>query len=129
MPAAAFNDFHSAAYDPLEQSAGSQFGVPPNLLASIRTRGERSNANQVSPAGARTVYQITAPTRNGIIKNYGFDPWSSPQSAAQGAAAVLAEGYKRTGSWDGAVQQYIGGTDPANYGPQTSAYTSRVTGQ
>lgn len=91
-------------------------------------RGERSNADQVSPAGARTVYQITPQTRAGIMRNYGFDPWSSPEAAARGAAAILKEGYQRTGSWGGAVRQYIGGLDPANYGPVTAAYVSRVQG-
>jgi soluble lytic murein transglycosylase-like protein len=103
--------------------------VPPSLLAAIRTRGERSNANQVSSAGARTVYQIIPQTRAGIIRNYGLDPWESPEKAALGAAAVLSENYKRTGNWNAAVQQYIGGLDPANYGPITSAYVSRVTGE
>jgi hypothetical protein len=45
-----------------------------------------------------------------------------------GAAAILREGYQRTGSWGGAVQQYIGGTNPANYGPVTAAYDARVMG-
>lgn len=103
--------------------------MPPQVLASVRTRGERSNANQVSPAGAQTVYQIIPSTRHGISQNYGFDPYASPLNAARGAAAVLAEGYRRTGSWQGAVQQYIGGTDPENYGPQTASYTTRVMGQ
>jgi soluble lytic murein transglycosylase-like protein len=102
--------------------------VPVDLLGSIRTRGERSNADQVSPAGARSVYQITPQTRAGIIRNYGFDPWSSPYAAAMGAAAILREGYQRTGSWEGSTQQYIGGLDPAKYGPQTGAYVDRVMG-
>lgn len=82
----------------------------------------------MSSAGARTVYQITPETRAGIIHNYGFDPWASPQAAAMGAAAILREGYRRTGDWGHAVQQYIGGVDPANYGPTTGAYTARVMG-
>lgn len=98
------------------------------MLAAVRTRGERSNADQVSSAGARTVYQITPETRAGIIRNYGFDPWSSPEAAAAGAAAILREGFRRTGNWTGAVRQYIGGLDPSNYGPQTAAYVERVTG-
>lgn len=98
------------------------------LLAAVRKRGERSNANQVSSAGARTVYQIIPQTRDGIVRNYGFDPWSSPESAAMGAAAVLREGFQRTGNWNGAVRQYIGGLEPANYGPVTNSYVSRVMG-
>jgi hypothetical protein len=45
-----------------------------------------------------------------------------------GAAALLHEGFQRTGNWATAAQQYIGGTDPANYGPQTAAYVQRVFG-
>lgn len=63
------------------------------------------------------------------MRNYGFDPWASPQNAAMGAAAILREGYQRTGNWGGAVTQYIGGVDPSNYGPTTSAYVGRVWGE
>ena len=124
------NSFRDPTYDQADQIAAQQFGVPVDVLRSIRLNGERSNANQVSSKGARSPYQIIPQTRQGIINNYGFDPLSSPLNAARGAAAVLAEGYKRTGTWQGAVQQYVGGSGPAS--PQNQAirdaYTQRVLG-
>lgn len=62
------------------------------------------------------------------MRNYGFDPWQSPEAAVRGAAAILRENYQRTGDWGRAVQQYIGGLDPSNYGPTTGAYVDRVMG-
>jgi hypothetical protein len=118
--------YKDPVYAAADQSASEVAGIPPGLLTSIRTVGEKSNANQVSSAGAETPYQFTPATRQLIIKKYNIDPLSSPQAAALGAAYLLKEGIQRTGSAAGAVTQYIGGTDPANWGGQTRAYTNRV---
>jgi hypothetical protein len=118
--------YKDPVYAAADQSASEVAGIPPGLLTSIRTVGEKSNANQVSSAGATTPYQFTPATRDLIIKKYKIDPTSSPQAAALGAAYLLKEGIQRTGSAAGAVTQYIGGTDPANWGGQTRAYTNRV---
>jgi hypothetical protein len=118
--------YKDPVYAAADQSASEVAGIPPGLLTSIRTVGEKSNANQVSSAGATTPYQFTPTTRQLIIKKYNIDPLSSPQAAALGAAYLLKEGIQRTGSAAGAVTQYIGGTDPANWGGQTRAYTNRV---
>lgn len=122
----AFNSYQSSAYGPLEEQAGREFGVPPQVLARVRTRGERSNANQVSEVGARSVYQITPETRRLIIKQYGFDPWSSPQNAARGAAIVLRDMKRTFGDWNGAMVGYHGGNDPKNHGRRTRAYAQRT---
>ena len=124
----AFHDYASPAYAPLEARFEQQYGLPAGLLARIRTRGERSNADQVSPAGARTVYQFTPQTRQLFMDRYHIDPWSSPEAGAQAAALHLRETYDRTGSWDRAVTEYIGGPDPRRWGPQTRAYRQRVNG-
>lgn len=118
--------FRDPVYAAADQAASEAAGIPPGLLTSIRVAGEKSNANQVSSAGATTPYQITPTTRAAIIKKYGIDPSASPEAAALGAAYLLKEGIQRTGSAAGAVTQYIGGTDPANWGGQTRAYTNRV---
>lgn len=118
--------YKDPVYAAADQAASEAAGIPPGLLTSIRVAGEKSNANQVSSAGATTPYQITPTTRQLIIKKYGIDPAASPEAAALGAAYVLKEGIQRTGSAAGAVTQYIGGTDPANWGGQTRAYTNRV---
>jgi hypothetical protein len=118
--------YKDPVYAAADQSASEVAGIPAGLLTSIRTVGEKSNANQVSSAGATTPYQFTPATRDLIIKKYKIDPTSSPQAAALGAAYLLKEGIQRTGSAAGAVTQYIGGTDPANWAGQTRAYTNRV---
>lgn len=118
--------YKDPVYAAADEAASSAAGIPPGLLSSIRLAGEKSNANQVSSAGATTPYQITPDTRASIIKKYGIDPMASPEAAALGAAYLLKEGMQRTGSAAGAVTQYIGGTDPANWGGQTRAYTNRV---
>jgi len=108
--------YKDPVYAAADQAASDAAGIPPGLLTSIRTVGERSNANQVSSAGARTPYQVTPDTRDLLIKKYKIDPWESPQAAALGAAYLLKEGIQRTGSAAGAVTQYIGGVDPKNWG-------------
>lgn len=118
--------YKDPVYAAADEAASNAAGIPPGLLTSIRVAGEKSNANQVSSAGATTPYQITPATRQLIIKKYNIDPASSPEAAALGAAYLLKEGMQRTGSAAGAVTQYIGGTDPANWGGQTRAYTNRV---
>lgn len=118
--------YRDPVYAAADQAASEAAGIPPGLLTSIRVAGEKSNANQVSSAGATTPYQITPVTRDLIIKKYKIDPTASPEAAALGAAYLLKEGIQRTGSAAGAVTQYIGGTDPANWGGQTRAYTNRV---
>lgn len=113
-------------YDQLEAQIGPELGVPPELLRAIRTRGERSNANQVSEAGARSVYQFIPETRQAFINQYGVDAWANPHSAVRAAALHLRESYQRTGDWDRAVVEYHGGTDPRQHGPRTRAYAERV---
>src|SRR5205085_2550360 len=99
------------------------------MLATIRTRGERSNADQVSEAGARTVYQIIPQTRAAIQRQYGVDPYASPRLAARGAALLLRESLARNnGNHAAAFAEYHGGTDRRQWGPRTRAYVSRTAG-
>lgn len=118
--------YRDPAYGQVEASLERQYGVPRNILMAVRTRGERSNADQVSEAGARTVYQIIPETRAAIQQRHGFDPWASPENAARGAAVLLAESFRRTGDWNRAVTEYHGGTNPRNWGARTRAYSRRV---
>jgi len=106
--------FRDPAYDSADAYAAKLTGVPVELISRVRLLGERSNAGQVSSAGANTPYQITPETRQGIIKNYGIDPWSSPQNAALGAAYVLREQAGAPRAWTPeamtrAVGGYFGG--------------------
>lgn len=120
--------YTSDLYDEIEAPLEKEFGLPAGGMRAIRTRGERSNSDQVSSAGARSVYQIIPETAAAIKAKYGFDPLKDERSAARGAAIVLRDGMRMNGNWKGAVRHYIGGSDPANHGPVTSAYVARVTG-
>ena len=113
-------------YQRLARMSEEKYGLPQGILDAIRTRGERSNANQVSESGARSVYQFIPQTRRGFIKNYGIDPWAGPEQATEAAALHLRDDYRRTGSWDNAIVRYHGGSNSRNWGPRTQAYARRV---
>lgn len=144
-PGSVFPESYSdPAYDAAERYASQLTGVPAELIRAARMNGERSNASQVSPAGARTPYQIIPGTRSGIQKNYKIDPWSNPQNAALGAAYVLWEqaGRPRAGQWTPEhAQRAIGGyfagaagaanpfrTDIGDGNLNVGQYTQRVLG-
>jgi hypothetical protein len=113
----------------LASMAEQEVGLPEGLLRSILTKGERSNADQVSSAGARTPFQVIPETRQALIKKYGVDAYESPESAAKAAALVLKEGLDRNkGDVRQAVGEYIGGVNRKNWGPTTMAYIDRVSG-
>jgi hypothetical protein len=114
----------------LASMAEQDVGLPNGLLRSILTKGERSNADQVSSAGARTPFQVIPETRQALIKKYGVDAYESPESAAKAAALVLKEGLDRNkGDVRQAVGEYIGGVNRKNWGPVTQSYIDRVAGQ
>lgn len=121
--------YKDPTYDALDAQITKELGLPSGLLSGIRLRGERSNADQVSSAGAKSVYQITPTTRDLFLKKYGVDAYASPASAAKVAGLHLRESLDRNkGDASAAAREYIGGTDPSNYGPVTAAYVQRVTG-
>lgn len=114
-------------YASLDTSTEQKLGLPVGSLSSIRLNGERSNHDEVSSAGARTVYQFTPATRNAILKKYGIDVTLSPQNASEGAGLLIKEGLDRNGGdLAAAVGEYIGGLDRQNWGRQTKAYVNRV---
>lgn len=113
----------------LATATEAKLGLPDGLLAAIVTKGERSNHDQVSEAGARTVFQIIPSTRKAAIDKYGVDPYLSPENAAEVAGLLLKDSLQRNkGDIPTAVAEYHGGTDRANWGPRTRAYVSRVVG-
>lgn len=121
--------YKDPAYAQADQQASSAVGLPPGLLTAVRVQGEKSNADQVSSAGAQTPYQITASTRQGVLDQTGVDAYASPQAAAYAAAYVLKQNMGRYGGDPvQAVAAYNGGTDPNSWGPGVMAYAKRVTG-
>lgn len=110
-------------------AAGDKLGLPPGLLGAIVTRGERTNADQVSSAGAKTPFQIIPATRDAALKKYGVDAYLSPENAAEVSGRLLKDSLTRNnGNVQKAVAEYIGGTDQSNWGPVTRSYVQRVTG-
>jgi len=111
-------------------SAEDEFDIPSGLMQSIVVNGERSNSNQVSPAGARTVFQVIPATRNALKQKYGVDAYSPDlKEQARAGALLIKEGLDRNKQDPAAaVAEYHGGTNPRNHGPITNAYTDRVMG-
>lgn len=117
-------------YADLAATMEGKFGLPSGLLHNIITKGERSNADQVSSAGAKTVAQITPSTRNLALKKFGVDAYASAENALEVAARILKESLDRNdGSVTEAVAEYHAGTNPRARGPINRAYVARVTGQ
>ena len=112
----------------LAANTEQKLGLPSGLLVSVLTRGERSNADQVSEAGARTPFQIIPSTRKAVLDKYGIDAYLNPQTAAEAAGLLLKESLDRNqGNIVLAAAEYHGGTDPKNWGPRTKAYMQRVS--
>lgn len=129
MANSAPNSYKDPFWTDLATATEAKLGLPQGLLAAVVTKGERSNADQVSEAGARTPFQIIPATRKAAIDKYGIDPYISPENAAEVAGLLLKESLTRNkGDAATAVAEYHGGTNPANWGPRTKAYVARVLG-
>lgn len=103
--------------------------LPTGLLKNIMLHGEKSNADQVSSAGAKTVFQIIPSTRDQVLKKYGVDAYLNDKNAAMAAGLLLKESLTRNkGNIEAAVGEYHGGTDRKNWGPVNKAYRQRVVG-
>jgi hypothetical protein len=114
-------------YADLSDRVERKLGLPSGLLHTIVTRGERSNASQVSEAGARTVFQVIPQTRNAVLKKHGIDAYLSPENAAEVAGLLLKESLQRNkGDVSAAVAEYHGGTNKRAHGPINRAYVNRV---
>lgn len=127
MASKAPNDHRDPYWAELSSATEDKLGLPTGLLSSIVTRGERSNNDQVSEAGAKSPFQIIPATRNAVLEKYGIDAYLSPENAAEAAGLLLKESLDRNdGDVASAVSEYHGGTDKANWGPKTRAYVGRV---
>jgi hypothetical protein len=119
--------YKDESYAALDSATEQKLGLPAGMVSAIRTEGERSNADQVSSASAKTPYQFTPETRALIGKKYGIDVYLRPANASEGAGLLLQEGLKRNqNDPEKAVREYHGGTNPDNWGKQNDAYWARV---
>ncbi len=129
------NRYDDPYYLQLASATEQKLGLPIGLLSSIVTKGEKSNADKVSDAGARTVFQITPATRRLVLDRDGIDAYLSPENAAEVAGLVAKDGvnWASTRTKDPAAIErmaagyYHAGGDTANWGPKTNAYMARVT--
>lgn len=122
-------------FDTTEAVLEKQYDLPHGLMAAIRTRGEKSNNDQISPKGAKGVYQFIPATWNKFA-DPGTSP-TDPDAAATAAARYLSYAMKQYGGNVGAVvAEYNGGPkaarayirtgDPGN--KETRGYVQRVLG-
>jgi enamine deaminase RidA (YjgF/YER057c/UK114 family) len=129
------NSYRDPFWTQLASTTEQKLGLPAGLLSAVVTHGEKSNADQVSEAGAKTPFQITPSTRDAILKRDGLDAYLSPENAAEAAALVLKDGlqWAKGRASDPAAQErlaagfYHAGGDTANWGPRTNAYIARVS--
>jgi hypothetical protein len=122
------NSYKDPFWSDLASSTEQKLGLPSGLLKSVLLYGERSNADQVSEANAKTPFQIIPATRKAVLDKYGVDAYLSPQNAAEAAGLLLKESLQRNnGDIKLAAAEYHGGTDPKNWGPRTKSYIERVT--
>lgn len=121
------NSYKDPYWSGLSANTEKLLKLPAGLLQNIVMHGEKSNADQVSSAGAKTVYQITPTTRNLVLKKYGVDAYLNDKNAAMAAGLLLQESLKRNkGNVEAAIGEYHGGTDRSNWGSVNSAYRKRV---
>jgi len=128
--------YKDARWGDLEADAEEKYGIPSGFLSDLRLKGERSNADQVSEAGAKSVWQIIPETRNMIKKKDGVDAYASPDQAAEAAAIVVKDAFNcaKQRTKDPQEQKalaagyYHAGGDLSNWGARTASYVKRVTG-
>ena len=121
------NSYKDPYWSGLSANTEKLLKLPTGLLQNIVMHGEKSNADQVSSAGAKTVYQITPTTRNLVLKKYGVDAYLNDKNAAMAAGLLLQESLTRNkGDVEAAIGEYHGGTDRTNWGSVNSAYRKRV---
>ncbi len=127
----ALADFPTSYKDPqyaaLDAATEQKLNLPAGMVQAVRTDGERTNADRVSSAGARTPYQFTPTTRRLVLDKYGVDPYLSPATASEATGLLLKEGLDRNqGDPEAAVREFHGGTNRDNWGKQNDAYWARV---
>lgn len=102
--------YNSPILDAYATQAAQREGVPPALLLFIKNRGEMSNSDQVSPAGAKGVMQFTKETWAAYGKGDPKDPLNSIDAAARYAKDLIK---RYDGDLRAAVTEYNGGVEQA----------------
>lgn len=102
--------FNAVELDTYAREVEARNGLPAGLLVAIKNAGERSNSNQVSPAGARGVMQFIPAT----YRQFGKGDPTDPVNSIDAAGAYFADLLKRyNGNVDAAITEYNGGVRQA----------------
>lgn len=117
--------YNDPQFDILEANLEQEFGLPRGIMRGIRTKGERSNSNQVSPKGAAGVYQIMPATWKTVMADRPSAKPTDSDEAALAAARYLSRAMKETGTTDiGALlAEYNGGRKVYNRYVESKART------
>lgn len=101
------------------------YNLPFGVLEAIKNAGERTNTNQVSPAGAKGVMQFVDKTR----ALYPHDP-SNPFASIDAAGRYVSDLMQRyNGDVRAALTEYNGGVVQANHVAQGGNPTADETKQ
>lgn len=118
-----------APYQPVVEQAATENNVPPEILGALLQQESQYDPAALSPAGAQGIAQFMPDTAQG----YGIDPYD-PNQAIPAAAQMLAENYRRFGSWELALAAYNAGAgNVEKYGgippfPETESYVATIMG-
>lgn len=83
-----------------------QYGLPAGIINALKNAGERSNSNQVSPAGARGVMQFMPDN----LKKYGVTDPTDPVQMIDAAGRYLRDTARQYGgNVDAMIADYNGG--------------------
>lgn len=112
-------------------SVEQKYGLPDGLINALKNAGERSNSNQISPAGARGVMQFMPEN----LKHYGVTDASDPVQMLDAAGRYLRDTMKAyDGNIGAMIADYNGGPKQAArvlqglepMAPETAKYLKRV---
>lgn len=132
-PKAKYISYKDPMFGVMEAAHEVNYNLPRGMMAALRTRGEASNNDQSSPAGARGVYQFI-PATFAKFSTPGSSP-VDPEAASLAAAKYLRYALDQYGGNVGAaLAEYNGGPkaakaylrtgDPGN--KETRDYIARV---
>lgn len=93
-------------WNELIQQAALETGVPWQVIGALLVLESKGDPAATSPRGDIGLMQLRAAHWTTYAGVYGDDPWD-PWTNIRTAAAVLADGYARWGSWERAVASYI----------------------
>lgn len=117
--------YNDPRLDEFAHATEEHYGLPFGLLEAIKNAGERSNSNQVSPAGAKGVMQFIDSTR----KHYEHDP-SNPFESIDAAGRYFKDLLVRyNGNVKAAITEYNGGVVQAHHVAQGGSPTADETKQ